>query len=296
MIAVPESLGWWADEPGGAEWLERLPRLAAELAERWSLELGEPFLGGMVSLVLVATRADGTPAVLKMNFPEPESEHEAAAMGVWGGRGAARLLEHDEARRALLLERCLPGSTLWEQPDGDEATRIAASVLRELHVPLADGAPFASLAEVALRWADELPGDWERAGRPCPWSVIDAGAGLLRELAGSQGPAVLVHQDLHGGNIVRRDGGWCAIDPKPLAGEAEFDTASYVRDRRDELAGSERFLPAMQRRLDVLAEELGLDRERMRGWAIGHDLAWGLEDYGEDGEAMVEAATLLLEG
>jgi streptomycin 6-kinase len=296
VFTVPENLGWWAGEPGGAERLARLPRLAEELAERWSLELGEPFTGGIVSLVLAATRADGTPAVLKINFPEPESEHEAAALASWNGHGAARLLEHDEGRRALLLERCIPGTTLWELPEADETTRIAASVLRELHVPPGEGAPFASLAEVALRWADELPADWARVGRPFPRRLIDAGVSLLRELAGSQGPVVLVHQDLHGGNIVRRGGGWCAIDPKPLAGEAEFDTASYVRDRRDDLAGTDRYLPTMRRRLDVLAEELGLDRERMRGWAIGHDLAWGVEAYHEDGEPMVEAASLLLDG
>jgi streptomycin 6-kinase len=32
-------------------------------------------------------------------------------------------------------------------------------------------------------------------------------------------------------------------------------------------------------RLDFLANELGLDRERMRGWAIAHTLAWGFEEH-----------------
>ncbi len=29
-------------------------------------------------------------------------------------------------------------------------------------------------------------------------------------------------------------------------------------------------------RLDLLAAELDLDRERMRGWGIAHALAWGM--------------------
>jgi streptomycin 6-kinase len=33
------------------------------------------------------------------------------------------------------------------------------------------------------------------------------------------------------------------------------------------------------RRLDRLSADLGLDRERMRGWGIAHALAWG---SGED--------------
>jgi hypothetical protein len=30
----------------------------------------------------------------------------------------------------------------------------------------------------------------------------------------------------------------------------------------------------MERRLDYLVDRLGLDRERTRGWAIAHALAW----------------------
>lgn len=53
---------------------------------------------------------------------------------------------------------------------------------------------------------------------------------------------------------------------------------------------------SLRRRLDVLVDELGLDRERMRLWGIAHALAWGVEDDGEsfDG-AHVHAARLLAE-
>jgi streptomycin 6-kinase len=34
----------------------------------------------------------------------------------------------------------------------------------------------------------------------------------------------------------------------------------------------------IRRRLDRLSGELGLDRERMRRWAVVHALAWGMED------------------
>ena len=266
MIAIPTNLRWWEEEPGGREWLERLPTMAQELAERWSLRLGQPFTGGEVSLVLEASAADGTPCVLKINFPEPESEHEAPAMEHWGGRGAAALLDHDPQRRALLLERCLPGTTVWELPESDGATRIMGAVMGELHRSRPPAGVFRTLELEAQRWARELPGEWERLGRPFETSLLDAGLGLLSELAVSQGAGVLLHQDLHGGNVVRRGQEWCAIDPKPLVGEAEFDAASYLRDRRDELAGGPGFAPAIRRRLELLAAEFGLDRERMRGW------------------------------
>ena len=48
----------------------RAPRLAAECAERWDLRLGDPFEPATISLVVPAERRDGTPAVLKISFPE----------------------------------------------------------------------------------------------------------------------------------------------------------------------------------------------------------------------------------
>ena len=70
-----EHLAWIRTLPGGDEWLEAAPRLAADAAEEWGVELGPPFAGGMVSLVLPA----GDDAVLKVKFPHGEDEHEAEA-------------------------------------------------------------------------------------------------------------------------------------------------------------------------------------------------------------------------
>jgi streptomycin 6-kinase len=293
VIAVPEGMRWWEQEPGGAEWLARLPRIAADCAERWSLRLAQPFEPGHISLVVAAERADGRPAVLKVNFPEPESEHEAAALEHWNGAGAVRLLEHDPERRALLVEQCLPGTQLWAIEDDEEATRIAASVLARLWRPAPASHGFRPLAVEAARWAEEIPSDWETLGRPFERGLLEAAVGALRELGPSQGPAVVLHQDFHGGNVLRSEREpWLAIDPKPLCGEREFDAASLLRDRRWLLRepGSG---ARIRRRLDLLVAELGLDRERTRGWGIAHALAWGVS--GDEHEPdMVECARLLL--
>src|SRR5207247_5078905 len=62
--AVLRNLEWLRGVPGGAEWLDALPRLAAECAEEWGLKLGAPFAGSHVSLAVPAGDA-----VLKINFP-----------------------------------------------------------------------------------------------------------------------------------------------------------------------------------------------------------------------------------
>jgi streptomycin 6-kinase len=296
LIDVPEALGWWDARQGGPEWLARLPRLAAECAARWSLRLGEPFPDGNVSLCLPAERDDGTRVVLKINFPEEESEREGDALELWNGEGAVRLLDHDRTRRALLLERCEPGTQLWAVPDDEEATGIAAGVLRRLwRAPPPDHA-FRPLEREADRWARELPRDWAALGRPFERELVDAAVDFMRGAGTDQGEQVVLHQDFHGGNVLLSErAGWLAIDPKPLVGEREFDAASLLRDRRWLLRGRG-FEDIVRRRLEVLEEELALDRGRLRGWGIAHALAWGISPETQKLHAdHVECARLLLQ-
>ena len=96
---------------------------------------------------------------------------------------------------------------------------------------------------------------------------------------------------LHGGNVLLdATRGWLAIDPKPLVGERAFDCASLVRDRRTELMRDPHPLARIRRRLDQFAEELALDRERIRGWGVVHAVAWGGEGGPGWDPAMVACA------
>ena len=78
------------------EWLNGLPALGADLQQRWSLSVGSPFPGIWANWVAPATLADGTPAILKLSFPEDkEFETEAEALRLFGGRGKCWLLKLD---------------------------------------------------------------------------------------------------------------------------------------------------------------------------------------------------------
>jgi streptomycin 6-kinase len=134
-----------------------------------------------------------------------------------------------------------------------------------------------------------LPDEWERFGRPYEQKLLEAAVSALEELAPTQGEQVLVHQDLHGGNVLAAEREpWLAIDPKPLVGEREFGLASIIRS--PELGHSE---GTLQHRLARLTSALGLDRDRARKWALGQTIAWS---SGRDVQAThVETARWLLQ-
>jgi streptomycin 6-kinase len=251
-------------------WLERVPELLAECADEWGLELGAPYPPGAAGYAARATLPDRTPAVLKLIYPHREAEHEAEALRVWDGEGAVRLLDYDEEGWAMLIERCEPG-TLLAKSDPEAALDVLIGLLPRLWKPVGD--PFRPLADEAQWWIEQLPGEWEDAGRPFEESVVAAAIDALQTLSATQGEQVLLHQDLHGDNVLAAEREpWLVIDPKPLVGEREFAVAPIVRDA--ELGEGKR---DVLYRLDRLTAELGLDRERARLWTIGQTVAWGLD-------------------
>jgi streptomycin 6-kinase len=177
--------------------------------------------------VAPAVTAEGEDVVLKVQKPHRESEHEAAALELWDGEGAIRLLDHDPEEHALLLECCIPGTPL-AAAGAEVALGVFVDLLPRLWKPA--GPPFRPLADEAAWWAEYLPREWEQAGRQFERPLLDAALEALHELPPTQGEPVLLHQDLHGENVLaaQREP-WLAIDPKPLAGEREFGVAPIVR-------------------------------------------------------------------
>jgi streptomycin 6-kinase len=255
-MRVPEALvREWGHE---TEWLDDIPRLAEECARVWGLELEDP-VDTPHSLVVPAGRT-----VLKLNAPtHAESDHEPDALALWNGNGAVRLLARDDERRALLLERCVPGTRLWDADDADEAA-VVSELLPRLQIEV-HGQPFTRLADEADCWAEVVPRRYHDAGEPFERRLLDAALDVYRSV--DRTAVFLVNQDLHGGNVLRSTREpWLVIDPKPLVGERELEASGLLRNAA-----------SVSRWLDVL-RELGLDRERARGWGVAHNLAWAWDE------------------
>jgi streptomycin 6-kinase len=270
FFQLPPALNWLEKSEQGRAWLCDLPSRVARCVERWGLRLEAPYPQSLVSIVFAAVLRDGSPAVLKIQWPHPESEHEHEALQLWNGNGAVRLLAYDAKEHALLLERCEPGDHL-STVGVEQALEVFAEMLPQLWVPA--GRPFRSLAEECAEWRKRLPAEWELARHPFERALLDAALEAIDRLSSIQSAQLLLHQDLHRDNVLRaRRKPWLAIDPKPLAGEKEFSLAPIVRSYE---FGHSRV--DVLHRLDRLSTALRLDRERCRLWTLVQTLAWAFD-------------------
>jgi streptomycin 6-kinase len=203
LMRIPKTLAEeWRREPG---WLAQLSGLTAECAAMWDLELEEP-IDTPHSLVVPAGDA-----VLTLNVPSHfEADHEAEALARWAGAGAVRLLARDDQRRALVIERCRPGTQLWDA-DVDQPAVVSELLPQLWQQPKAH--PFRLLADEAEGWAEEVPRRWKDGGRPFERSLLAFAVDVYR--SADRKATFLANQDLHGGNILRAERKpWLVIDPQ----------------------------------------------------------------------------------
>ncbi|MER5293144.1 aminoglycoside phosphotransferase family protein [Streptomyces pharetrae] len=275
MIHVPEQLAASQAKFNGDEgraFIARLPNLAEAFLERWQLRLDGPPMYGWCALVLPVLRADATPAVLKLQLLDEETEGEPVALRAWNGDGAVRLLDHDPDTGTMLLERLDPARTLSHVPDSRTAVQVIARLLAHLTALPAPG-ELRRLGDIAHGMLDRTPRVLERIPDPEARSLLADCAAAVREVADEPGDRLL-HWDLHYDNVLAADrADWLAIDPKPLAGDPAFDLLPAIDNRFD---------PAeIHWRFDAMTDILALDRARARAWTLGRVLQnclWEVEE------------------
>ena len=243
-------------------WLAALPRTVADVQQRWSLQLGEPFQpGGSTAWVAPAQRRDGIEVVLKIGWRHDEADHEADGLRVWDGHGTVRLLgsEATDDTVVLLLEPCAPGTTLATRPEPEQDV-VVASLLPRLWREPPRGHPFRPLSSLCDDWGDEFERHPPDAATLDP-GLAREGIALFRSLPRSATRDVLLATDLHAGNVLasQREP-WLAIDPKPYVGDPTYDALQH-------LLNCDRRLHADPRGLAThLARLLGLDADRLVLW------------------------------
>ncbi len=260
----------------GERWLDGLPATVADLATRWSLELGRSLPGGSASYVVAARTADGVEVVVKVALPEFGFADQVAMLRRADGRGYVRLLAEDSTGNAVLLER-LYGSLDRSGRPVEDQLRILADTLalawRPATGPVVDKA--AGLTALILD-------AWERTGRPCPESVIDQAVAYAERRSGDPGEPMLVHGDPHPANLLAvaapRPGaetGFCFVDPDGFVADRAYDLGVVLRDWSSRLTGDDARSVA-ERYCRLLADHTGVDATRIWEWGFVERVSTGL--------------------
>lgn len=283
--------------PHGEAWLQALPDLLEEFAERWSLTIHPPFPNLSINYVAPATMANGTPTVFKAGVPGVrELQSEIEALRLCNGQGMVQMLQHDAERGVMLLERVLPGTSLKVAVTDDEtATRILAQTMKQIWRPLpADHGliPVEEYAGGLVKYRAKFDG----GTGPLPVKMVELAEALLADLFASMDERVLVHGDFHHDNILRHAEGWRVIDPKGLAGEPEYEVGTLFHNPFG--IHTRPNLEAFQaRRVDILGEVLGFDRQRLVAWSVAQCVlfaAWDVGANGTGGESSLRCAESLV--
>ncbi|KUI28588.1 aminoglycoside phosphotransferase family protein [Mycobacterium sp. GA-2829] len=263
--------------PRWAQWVQTLPAWTQIQLREWELRVDGAPTHGTTSLVLPVRTPRGQSAILKLGFPDDESEHEHLALRRWAGYGAVRLLSAQPHRRALLLERV--GDRDLRALSDVDACVVVCDLYRRIHVPA-----LPQLRSLPT-WLDQRIAELAALPRnsPVPHRLVEQALGLARDLhADPASRGTLVHTDLHYANVLATDDGadrpWVVIDPKPLDGDPHFEIAPMLWNRWDELAGDVR--DGVRRRFYTLVDTAGFDEHRARAWVIVrmvHNAVWELQ-------------------
>jgi streptomycin 6-kinase len=275
VIDIPSELAAAQEKFNGAAgraFIARLPDLAEEFLQRWGLRLDGRPMHGVTALVLPVLRPDGTPAVLKLQLLDEESEGEPVALRLWAGDGAVRLLAHDETTHAMLLERLDETRMLSHLADTRESVLVIAHLLAHLtSTPAPEG--MRHLGDIAQAMLDRTPWALEHIPDPETRRLVADCAAAVREVVHDPGDRLL-HWDLHDENVLASDRApWLAIDPKPLSGDPGFELWPALANRFD--------AAEIRWRFDAMTDVLTLDRPRARAWTLGRLLQntlWDVED------------------
>jgi streptomycin 6-kinase len=293
-----------ANGAAGRVWLDRLPDVVSDLADRWHLQVGQTLDGGTASFVVTATDEAGRACVLKVGMPLDTDDPDAFARSVRvhqlaDGRGCAQLFDHDPSTRAMLLERLGPNLHKLELPL-PRVLEVIAATLQDFWRPIAADVDLPTGADKAAWLAQYIVTAWTALGRPCDRAVIVRAIALCERRASAfdQKRAVLVHGDAHGWNTLQAGPGrFKFVDPEGLRSDPEHDLSVAMREyNRPLLAGNTARL--VRQRAQLLATRCEVDADAVWEWGFIERVSTGLANLREledhEGEAFLEVAARCL--
>ncbi|EST29127.1 phosphotransferase [Streptomyces roseochromogenus] len=212
-------------------WLDTVPALFAQAAERWNLTLGGYHDAGCASVIATAGTLDGRPLLLKAWADPARFRNEVIALRLWARGPIADVVEVADDLAVAALE------IIGGRPGGDERPprelQTVAAALHGLHTFGRRRHRPRGLPSLAAYLHQEIrPRVWRRLEvlDLGPWrDLVSAIFPELLVLEEDDGRATVLHTDLYRENVLFD---WLGhprfIDPLPMVGDAAFDWAFWT--------------------------------------------------------------------
>ena len=283
----------------GRQFLANLPTLIDEASQKWDLTDVRPSPTLSYNFVTFAKRGNEE-VVLKMGVPNREFKSEMAALRLFHGEGACKLIDYNEKKYWMLLERLRPGMMLTTLEDDEEATNIAADVMQKIWKPLDSQERSLNKFIRLSDWFDGLKNlrpHFRGGTGPFNRKLVERVERSVKDFFIENHRPVLMHGDFHHFNILSSERGWLIIDPKGVIGPACYEVGPLLINPWNDLLRQKDHRLMTKRRIDILHEHLGFERERIREWGLAHAVLsawWSIEDH-TDGEYALAFADMIAE-
>ncbi|HZH59440.1 MAG TPA: aminoglycoside phosphotransferase family protein [Metabacillus sp.] len=265
----------------GETWLQQFDYLKCYCEEKWECKILEPYELSY-NFVAPAVKIDGSFIVVKLVVPNGEGfKQEVEALRYFQGKRMVKLLDVEVEKGIMILEHISPGEKLYSLPDDEEATLIMASIMKKLWIE----SPPVNSSFVTIFQREEafkkIRHHHKEGIGPITVSILADGEEIFSKLTSSIEKLFLLHGDLHHHNVLSaNDHKWLVIDPKGFIGEKEYDTIQFLLNK----VPSMNLLEVTERRINILVEQLDLNKERIILWGFCHSilsLYWSIEDFGK---------------
>jgi streptomycin 6-kinase len=191
----------------------------------------------------------------------------------------------------MLLERLQPGVMLSMLEDDEEATHIAADVMQKiwrsgLDMPSAIASGYSTTVSKFIKLSDWFDGlkrlraTFNGGTGPLNEKLVERVERSVKDFFVENHRPVLMHGDFHHFNILSSERGWLVIDPKGVIGPACYEVGPLLMNPWADLLSGKNYQQMTKRRIDILHERLGFERERLREWGLAHAVLsawWGIE-------------------
>ncbi len=273
----------------GKEWLESLPKVIEELEDNWEIRVKTHFSNLSYNYAASCSDIDGNPRVLKIALPlrNPEIFLEAKTLKAFADHGVANVLKQDKDRRAILLERLLPGKNLKELFEGnkDQAVEIAIKVLQRLTQATPEKEGFPRIEEWFAAFDEAETTEFSK-------THLEKAREKLNELMAARNKPKLIHGDFHHENILS-DGpdGFRTIDPKGVIGNLGYEISVFLNNHLEWIENKR----DMEKAVGRFSDSFSISPKAIKDWSYVQQVlaaCWDFEDNGRFGKKDLENAEI----